>query len=47
VRFKTDGNSLYLFRLSVSPEARRRGIAKSMLWWLENYAKEHGITEIW
>lgn len=18
-----------------------------MLWWLENYAKEHGITEIW
>mgnify|MGYP003902864505 CR=1 FL=1 len=47
VRFKTDKNSLYFFRLSVCPEARRRGLAKSMLLWLENYAKEHGITEIW
>lgn len=45
VRFKTDKNSLYFFRLSVCPEAR--GIAKSMLSWLENYAKEHGKTEIW
>ncbi|UQD52237.1 GNAT family N-acetyltransferase [Bacillus methanolicus] len=47
VRFKTDKNSLYFFRLSVCPEARRRGIAKSMLSWLENYAKEHGKTEMW
>jgi ribosomal protein S18 acetylase RimI-like enzyme len=47
VRFKTDKNSLYFFRLSVCPEARGRGIAKSMLSWLENYAKEHGKTEIW
>jgi len=46
VRFKSDANSLYFFRLSVCPEARRRGIAKSMLYWLENYAKEQGITEI-
>lgn len=47
VRFNMDGNSLYFFRLSVCPEARRRGIAKAMLSWLENYAKEQGITEIW
>jgi ribosomal protein S18 acetylase RimI-like enzyme len=47
VRFKTDTNSLYFFRLSVCPEARGRGIAKSMLSWLENYAKEQGKTEIW
>jgi ribosomal protein S18 acetylase RimI-like enzyme len=47
VRFKTDKNSLYFFRLSVCPEARGKGIAKSMLAWLENYAKEYGKTEIW
>jgi ribosomal protein S18 acetylase RimI-like enzyme len=47
VRFKTDKNSLYFFRLSVCPEARGKGIAKSMLSWLENYAKEYGKTEIW
>jgi len=46
VRFKTDKTSLYFFRLAVCPEARRKGIAKSMLSWLENYAQEHGITEI-
>jgi GNAT superfamily N-acetyltransferase len=47
VRFKTDKNSLYFFRLSVCPEARGKGIAKSILAWLENYAKEYGKTEIW
>ncbi|GMG95726.1 GNAT family N-acetyltransferase [Tepidimicrobium xylanilyticum] len=47
VRFKFGEKSLYFFRLSVCPEARRRGIAKSILSWLENYAKEHRITEIW
>jgi len=47
VRFTVENNSLYFFRLSVVPEARNRGIAKSMLSWLENYAKEHGLTEIW
>jgi ribosomal protein S18 acetylase RimI-like enzyme len=46
VRFKTDRKSIYFFRLAVCPEARGRGIAKSMLSWLENYAKEHGKTEI-
>lgn len=47
VRFKTGESSIYFFRLSVIPEERKRGIAKSMLAWLENYAKEHGLTEIW
>jgi ribosomal protein S18 acetylase RimI-like enzyme len=47
VRFKTVKNSLYFFRLSVSPEARGKGIAKSILTWLENYAKEYKKTEIW
>lgn len=47
VRFKFGEKSLYFFRLSVCLEARRRGIAKSILSWLENYAKEHEITEIW
>jgi ribosomal protein S18 acetylase RimI-like enzyme len=46
-RFKMDENSLYFFRLSVCPEARGKGIAKSMLAWLENYAKENGKTKIW
>ncbi|NLC76641.1 MAG: GNAT family N-acetyltransferase [Clostridia bacterium] len=47
VRFRTDKSSLYFFRLSVIPEARNRGIAKFMLAWLEDYAKEHGLTGIW
>lgn len=47
VRFRTDANSLYFFRLAVCPEARRRGIAKALLSWLENYAKEHGMKETW
>lgn len=47
IRFTTDINSLYFYRLAVCPEERRKGIAKSMLAWLENYAKEHGKSEIW
>jgi ribosomal protein S18 acetylase RimI-like enzyme len=47
VRFKTDKNTLYFSRLSVCPEARGRGVAKSMLKWLEDYAKEHGKSEVW
>ncbi len=46
VRFTTDQHSLYFFRLSVCPKARGKGIAKLMLSWLENYAKEHGKTEL-
>jgi len=47
VRFKINNTSLCFFRLSDIPEARKRGIAKSMILWLENYAGEHEITEIW
>jgi len=46
VRFKAEENSLYFSRLSVSPEARGRGIAKSILNWLEEYAKQYGKSEI-
>jgi ribosomal protein S18 acetylase RimI-like enzyme len=46
VRFKTEDNSLYFSRLSVSPEARGKGIAKSILAWLEEYAKTNAIPEI-
>ncbi|MBD2870626.1 GNAT family N-acetyltransferase [Paenibacillus arenilitoris] len=46
VRFKTEDDSLYFSRLSVSPEARGRGIAKSILSWLEDYAKKNGKSEI-
>lgn len=46
VRFKTDESTLYFFRLSVCPEARGKGIAKSMLTFLENYAKKHGKSEL-
>ncbi|WP_036718801.1 GNAT family N-acetyltransferase [Paenibacillus harenae] len=45
-RFKTEDNSLYFSRLSVAPEARGKGIAKSILTWLEEYAKKNGNSEI-
>jgi ribosomal protein S18 acetylase RimI-like enzyme len=40
VRFKIHEDSFYFSRLSVSPEARGKGIAKAMIKWLEEYAKE-------
>lgn len=46
VRFTTEDNSLYFSRLSVSPEARGKGIAKSILCWLEEYAKTNAIIDI-
>jgi ribosomal protein S18 acetylase RimI-like enzyme len=46
VRFIIKDNSLYFSRLSVSPETRGKGIAKSILSWLEAYAKTNAITEI-
>ncbi|WP_152395938.1 GNAT family N-acetyltransferase [Paenibacillus guangzhouensis] len=46
-RFKIDASGLYFSRLSVSPEARGRGIAKRMLSWLENYAGEQGKSRVW
>ncbi|MCQ6561228.1 GNAT family N-acetyltransferase [Paenibacillus mendelii] len=47
VRFKVDDHGIYFSRLSVCPEARGRGIATSMLAWLENYAIEQGKSRVW
>ena len=41
-RFTIKGDSLYFSRLSVTPNARGKGIAKAMLMWLEKYAYENG-----
>ncbi|MBB5323093.1 GNAT superfamily N-acetyltransferase [Anoxybacillus tepidamans] len=46
VRFTINGASLYFFRLSVCPKARGKGVAKAMLHWLEDYAKECKVQEI-
>jgi len=46
-RFKMEEKRLYFARLSVCPEARGKGIAKLMIAWLENYAKEHGKSTMW
>lgn len=45
-RFKFDGNSLYFSRLSVRPGSRGKGIAKSILRWLEEYALDHDKVAI-
>ncbi|MBO0960900.1 GNAT family N-acetyltransferase [Neobacillus sp. MM2021_6] len=41
-RFTIKGDSLYFSRLSVTPHARGKGIAKAILLWLEKYANENG-----
>ncbi|MDQ1003078.1 ribosomal protein S18 acetylase RimI-like enzyme [Neobacillus niacini] len=46
LRFKTKGQTLYFSRVSVPPYARGRGIAKSMLSWLEDYTKKEGIHKL-
>ena len=46
-RIILEQNSLYFKRLSVSPEARRKGMAKKMIQWLEEYAKETGKGKIY
>lgn len=46
VRFKLNEDSLYFSRLSVCPQERGKGIAKSMLSWLEAYARQHGKREV-
>lgn len=43
-RFTIKGDSLYFSRLSVTPHARGKGIAKAILLWLENYANENGMS---
>ncbi|CAH0346616.1 GNAT family N-acetyltransferase [Bacillus sp. CECT 9360] len=45
-RFRLDNHSLYFSRVSVPPKERGKGIAKSMLVWLETYAKENNKTEM-
>ncbi|WP_373890013.1 GNAT family N-acetyltransferase [Neobacillus cucumis] len=45
-RFTIKGDSLYFSRLTVTPYARGKGIAKSMLRWLENYANENKKVKI-
>ncbi|WP_223587642.1 GNAT family N-acetyltransferase [Neobacillus bataviensis] len=42
LRFMLQDDSIYFSRVSVPPFARRKGIAKSMLKWLENYANKQG-----
>ena len=46
-RLILEDDSLYFKRLSVSPEARRKGMAKKMIQWLEEYAKETGKGKIY
>jgi ribosomal protein S18 acetylase RimI-like enzyme len=42
IRFTIKEQGLYFSRLSVTPNARGKGLAKSMLLWLESYAIEKG-----
>jgi ribosomal protein S18 acetylase RimI-like enzyme len=40
-RFTMEEDALYFSRVSVTPSARGKGIAKAMLLWLEKYAYDH------
>ncbi|MEH7121232.1 GNAT family N-acetyltransferase [Neobacillus vireti] len=46
LRFKVSAFELYFMRVSVSPAARGKGLATAMLTWLEQYAKQIGITKL-
>ncbi|WHY03075.1 GNAT family N-acetyltransferase [Neobacillus sp. DY30] len=46
LRFITKDQTLYFSRVSVPPYARGRGIAKSMLSWLEDFAKNEGMHKL-
>jgi ribosomal protein S18 acetylase RimI-like enzyme len=46
IRFKVKEDSLYFMRVSVPPQARGKGLAKAMLFWLEKFAKEHQIPKM-
>ncbi|MBF7019185.1 GNAT family N-acetyltransferase [Staphylococcus sp. 18_1_E_LY] len=46
VRFQVEDNILYFFRLSVLPKYRNKGIGKSIITYLESFARENGISEI-
>lgn len=45
-RFTKTEDSLYFSRVSVTPIARGKGIAKAMLLWLETYAKENRMMRL-
>lgn len=47
VRFIMEKDALYFKRLSVIPEARGKGLAKAMIQWLEQYARDHGKEKIY
>ena len=46
VRFKVKDGFLYFYRLSVLPAFQGKGLAKELLAFLEQYAKEQHIPEI-
>ncbi|WP_157827580.1 GNAT family N-acetyltransferase [Niallia nealsonii] len=46
VRFTEKSKTLYFSRLSVLPAYREQGIARYMLQWLENYAKQLGKNKM-
>lgn len=46
VRFMMQLSSIYFYRLSVVPKYQGKGYAKTILFALEQYAKQHNITEI-
>ena len=46
-RFRQDGDRLQFARVSVVPEARRRGLARCLLAWLDAYALRQGMVTLW
>ncbi|PLS08621.1 GNAT family N-acetyltransferase [Neobacillus cucumis] len=46
LRFLVEGKEIYFMRVSVTPAARGKGLAKSMLTWLEQYAVQSGIAKL-
>lgn len=46
VRYTIQPTSIYFYRLSVIPNFQGKGYAKTILLALEQYAKQHNITEI-
>ncbi len=46
-RFHVDAEAVYFSRLAVVPHARGRGIARSMVAWLETFADVRGKSRLW
>jgi ribosomal protein S18 acetylase RimI-like enzyme len=47
VRFKVDARGLYFFRLAVHPDHRRRGVAQTILSWLEAEGRRRHVHRLW